>query len=223
MITHHWGANKIDNLLNLWVGEQYGKSPVDNIELIRESKSHEANNIVNLLSLNKQHTVIDLGSGGGFIANSIAPKVKTLYCLDISKDFLEYCRRETSQQKNVECYLINYANLNSVIEQPVDAIYSVAVFIHFNLYDVFHYLKACFDCLKPGGKLLFDFYNIEKLNIHDKTFIKHTSQYLAAPGNLASYVYYNHPATLHQIYSQIGFKLVETKEEDKHVFLVLEK
>jgi len=223
MTKNYWNADNINRLLNLMVGDYYGKSPIDSIDLIRKSKAHEADYIATLLDLTKQSTVIDLGSGCGFIASAIAPKVKNLYCLDISKDFLNFCRRETETHLNVEHFLINYGDVNLNFKEPVDAIYAMALFIHFNLYDVFHYIKACFDCLKPGGKLLFDFYNIEKLNIHNDVFVRHAATYRKDPSVLARLVYYHHPMAVHQIYSQIGFRLLDTKEKNEHVFLILEK
>jgi len=223
MKENYWKANNHNDLLNLWVGEHYGESPDLSIDLIRQSKTHEANNVVEMLSLNKDNIAIDLGSGGGFIANKVAPLVKKLYCLDISEDFLNYCRQETQQHSNIDYVLMKYADFGIAADLQVDAIYAMAIFVHFNLYDIFHYLSSCYKCLKPGGKLLFDFYNVEQLNIHDNTFCKHALKYLTNPSDLANYVYYNHPLTVYQLYSQIGFKLISDRKENNHNFLVLEK
>jgi cyclopropane fatty-acyl-phospholipid synthase-like methyltransferase len=205
------------------VGKTYGENPLDNVAEIRNAKTYEADNIVKLLSLTKTDTVVDLGSGCGFIARALAPKVKKLYCLDISQDFLNYCKQETHQNNNVECHVIGYANFAPLNNQPINAIYATALFIHFNLYDMYHYIKACYDCLAPGGRLLFDFLNLQRLNIEDDTFKRHATAYLNNREELFVCIYYNHPDAVEKIYTQIGFKLSHTKIENNHCFVVLEK
>lgn len=207
----------------MYIGRTYGENPHDRVDEIRIIKSHEAKNIIELLSLTKHDTVVDLGSGCGFIARALAPQVDKLYCLDISQDFLSYCKHETEHNSNVECHLIEYADLSPLQDLNITAIYSTALFIHFNLYDVYHYINACYNHLPVGGRLMFDFLNSQKLDITDSTFKRHSTAYLNNPLALSTYTYYNHPETVEKIYTQLGFKLLKTKVENNHYFVVLEK
>ena len=205
------------------VGKTYGENPLDKVDKIRSTKAHEANNIIELLSLTSSDTVVDLGSGCGFIARALAPKVNKLYCLDISEDFLNYCKQETQHNNNVECYLVEYADLSPLANHNITAIYATALFIHFNLYDVYHYINACYNCLPTGGRLMFDFLNSQKLDITNDTFKRHSAAYLNDISVLSTCTYHNHPETVEKIYTQIGFKLLKTKIENNHYFVVLEK
>jgi cyclopropane fatty-acyl-phospholipid synthase-like methyltransferase len=95
--------------------------------------------------------VIDLGSGCGFIADALAPDVAHLWCADISKSFLDYAKKVTQKHANVTCQQIEFGKLSGLPQ--VTARYSVAVFIHFNLYDCYLYLTQCYNCLESNGRL----------------------------------------------------------------------
>lgn len=223
MRQNHWQANNLNQLFKLCVGKTYGENPLDAIDQIREVKFYEANNIVDLMSLTKKDIVLDLGSGCGFIANHVAERVGYLHCADINAEFLEYCQQETSKHSNVACHLIEYADLSSVQRQGITAIYSTALFIHFNLYDIYHYLNACWECLEPGGRLAFDYLDDQQLNIDADVFQRHALRYLEDSSNLFTSLYYNNSQTLRQLYQQIGFEFVADKHDKGHCFLLLKK
>jgi cyclopropane fatty-acyl-phospholipid synthase-like methyltransferase len=221
MRQNYWQANDLNQLFKLCVGKTYGENPLDAIDQIREVKSHEANNIVNLMSLTAKDTVLDLGSGCGFIANHVAGRVNQLHCADINAEFLAYCQQETIGHANVTYHLIDYADLTAI--PNVTAIYSTALFIHFNLYDIYYYLKSCWECLEPGGKLAFDYLDDQQLNINADVFQRHALRYHEDGNNLFTNLYYNNSQTLRQLYQQLGFEFVASKQDKGQCFLLLQK
>jgi cyclopropane fatty-acyl-phospholipid synthase-like methyltransferase len=141
----NWQADDLTGLLNLLVGHSYGADPIAQLDTIKQSKFYESQNIVKSLCLTKSDRVIDLGAGCGFIAEHVAPLVAHLDCVDISESFLKYNQLVNKHNSNMGYYIIPFADMSGV--PKATAIYSVAVFIHFNLYDCCLYLEQCYNCL----------------------------------------------------------------------------
>jgi len=213
----------LDKLLQLYVGKTYGENPSQNIDKIRVAKQLEAANIIRMLPLGSSDIVVDLGPGCGFIAKEIAPLVKTLHCVDVSKSFLDYCKVELTDLSNVEYHHIQYADMSMIPPNQVSRVYALALFIHFNLYDIYHYLKSIHTILATGGKLLFNFLDDKTLDITDDIWVRHSAKYLANRTNLFTSVYYNNMDSVIQIAKQIGFTVSMVNHTDQHCWLVLDK
>lgn len=220
-LLQNWEAVDVDQLLNMLVGRHYGNNPQEQLANIIGVKKHEAQNIVNQLKLDKNDRVMDLGSGCGFIAESIAQITKSVACVDISQSFLDYASKVNAHHNNVTFHHVPYGQFN--LGKTFTAIYAVSVFIHFNLYDCYWYLTKCFDVLEPGGRLLFDILNVEKLNIKDDLWSRHSNNYLSDRSNLFYSVYYNHKDTIKSLATQIGFLITHNYDENDHSFFILTK
>ena len=118
--------------------------------------------------LNPQGITLDFGSGMGLIAREIAPCVKELHCCDISSTFLQKAQENCSGLSNVSYHLIDPGELKFP-DGSFDSIYSVAVFIHFSLMEVYHHFREFYRILKPGGKALFNIYLAS--NFHLENFV----------------------------------------------------
>jgi cyclopropane fatty-acyl-phospholipid synthase-like methyltransferase len=223
MNSVYWDTESLDSLLLLYVGKTHGENPSQCIDKIRAAKQSEAANIVSMLPLGSNDIVVDLGSGCGFIAKEIAPLVNTLHCVDVSKSFLDYCKVELSGLSNVRYHHIEYSNLTQLPVNEITKIYALALFIHFNLYDIYHYLKSIYMILSPGGKLLFDFLDDKTLNIEDDVWIRHSARYLADQSNFFTNIYYNNEDSVINIAKQIGFSVSMIKHTDQQCWLVLDK
>jgi cyclopropane fatty-acyl-phospholipid synthase-like methyltransferase len=223
MREKYWDSDTLSDLFRLCVGKTYGDNPLEKLDEIRTVKNYEANNINELIGFTKDDVVADLGSGCGFIARYIAPKVKTLHCLDIDNNFLEYCKIETATSANVAHHLIKYADLSVLHDKQLTVIYSTALFIHFNLYDIYNYLAACYACLDTNGRVLFDFLDANRLNISSDLFKRHNQRYLEDCSNLFTNVYWNDPQMVKRVSEQIGFAIEAEKIDNAQYFLVLRK
>jgi ubiquinone/menaquinone biosynthesis C-methylase UbiE len=139
------------------IGKGYGENPAESVDKILRDKQIIADVIVNQLGLQSSQTVLDMGSGPGWVARSLAPRVRHLHCCDISESFLRLARRECAGVDNISFHQIKPGVLGEFRNDSIDAIYSLNVFIHMNLYQVSIYLKEFSRVLKPGGKVWLDF------------------------------------------------------------------
>lgn len=216
-----WESSNIDELLSLLVGKEYGPNPREQLEHIMTSKCHEAQNIKKYLNLSSEDRVLDLGSGCGFIANHLAHSVASLQCADISKSFLDYAQRINQLHPNVSYHHIPFADVSSV--GSVTAIYSVAVFIHFNLYDCYLYLKQCYNCLESQGRMLFDILNDAHVDVDSPRWQRHSDRYARDRLNIFTNVHYNNPASVLRMAQQIGFDVTQCFDERDHTFILLRR
>jgi len=75
-----WDGFKSEReLLISVVGHEYGEKPDERVEEISRGREAHADRISKWLNLNSQDRVIDLGSGVGFIAQHVAPRVNHLF------------------------------------------------------------------------------------------------------------------------------------------------
>lgn len=216
-----WESKDLSRLLNLLVGQTYGTDAVSQLDIIEQTKYFESQNIKQYLNLTPQDTVIDLGSGCGFIANFIASEVDHIHCVDISQSFLDYAKKVTEKHTNISYYQIDFGKLEKLPQ--VTAIYSVAVFIHFNLYDCYLYLTQCYNCLQSNGRMLFDLLNDKYLDTASPTWQRHTTRYLENRSNSFTNLHYNSDVGIRKLIEQIGFEIEWTKDENQQTFILLRK
>ena len=215
----------INALLNAYVGKEYGENPIENIDTIREAKKNECSTIANLVEIKDTDVLVDLGSGCGHMALGFVDKVKFIYCVDVNKDFLNFCKEEMKDKNNVGYHLIQYGDLTPLHNKDITLIYSTALSIHFHLYDVYHYLKACYDCLSKGGKFVFNFLDDNNLDINNLDFIKYASRYRKNRDIVSIMCHYNNPQVVKKIAYELGFSLInESYDVTNNLrFFVLEK
>jgi cyclopropane fatty-acyl-phospholipid synthase-like methyltransferase len=189
-----------------------GDTDAERYANIVETRTRRAREVIDRLGLSRNDCVVELGSGLGITAKAVAPSVKRLICADISTSFLEQCRNLNRDIANVEPVLIKYADL-SAIQPPVDKIYSLLLFIHFNTYDFIYYLSECNRILRPGGRFYFDFHDgarvrIDSTNGPDGGIARHLALYKQ---NRSTWVFQcMHLCsrdTLMNLLPQVGFEL----------------
>lgn len=99
------------------------------------------------------HTVaLEIGAGGGRLAAQIAPRVKHLYCVDISEAMLARLRTVLGDRDNVSLIHVDDANLRSAVPSgEVDFAYSFDVFVHLDLHTIWKYVQQIAEVLRPAG------------------------------------------------------------------------
>jgi len=92
------------NKKNIWEDSDIWKK---NTEIFYKKTS-------NIFNYNKNHTVLDIGCGNGDFAKKISNKVGQVYCLDTSQEFINLCKINVSNKKNVKILKLNndYTNLS---------------------------------------------------------------------------------------------------------------
>ncbi len=191
------------------------------LEEVAKNRHDRAKHIHDLMKFSKNDVVLDLGSGMGFMAEVIAPKVKALHCADISDSFLNMCKARTAHLGNVETHLIKYADLGALKGGGIDKVYSTLLFIHFNFYDVTYYLREIHAALKPGGLLFFDYNDGDRYVYGNKndSFIEHLKIYRDVRIEwIFGCMHMSSTATLRNILPQIGFEIVSHMPSDAYSF-----
>lgn len=225
-VENNWDSSDELNLLDLYIGRDYSVYGGNSLDLIKKQKIIEAESIRNYLDLTKDDIVMDLGPGFGYIAEGIAPHVKRLLCVDISKSFLDKSKQELYAHKNVTFHHIKYGNFKMFRAVKVNAIYAMAVMIHFNVYDIYIYLKELYDCLDSSGKILFDFLEIEEFKLDNdekiKFFRRHAEYYSQDRQRIVELVHYNHFDTIKQLAENIGYSVTKLRDGN-HPLVLLKK
>lgn len=215
-------------LLQRCVGlESFGIQP--DVTNIRRGRQALANYIHATLALTSDDVVLDLGSGPGYIASCLAPLVKHLHCADVSQGYLALCLDETAGL-NVSCHLMPFADLTALHTCGITAIYASAVFVHFNIYDVYLYLRACHALLPEAGRLWLDYKAVTNLTTDCERFRRHAAVYKHDRSAIARVLHYHHPDAMAELVQQIGFTNTEIdiprpagNALDNHVVMVLRK
>ena len=142
MVNPNWEFSNVHDLLVACVGNNFGDNPEEHLPEIRASRALLGKRLVSLMEIQKHHIVLDIGSGGGFVTRPVVEKARHVHCVDISKDFLAYCKEELAEFDNVTFHVVEYAAFPDIMDSEVDRVYSTAVFIHFNFYDyVLYFLE----------------------------------------------------------------------------------
>ena len=118
----------------------------------------EGEEIVVLLGLDTEQTVIDMGCGTGAFAVHAARHCKKVYAVDVSKAMLRCARRKAKKAKldNIEFHHGGFLTYDHQAN-PADAIVSTVVLHHLPDFWKLAGLKRLAQMCKAGGKLyLFD-------------------------------------------------------------------
>jgi SAM-dependent methyltransferase len=205
-----WEFESLRATLVACVGCQYGEHPEKNIDVIRVARGDYGDTVAQRLNLSPDDVVMDIGSGCGFVGRNIAPRVKKLFCVDLSKTFLQYCRRELSEFDNVECHLIDYADFSVLAGKGVKKAYSTAVWIHFNFYDIYYYLIALNGLLPVGGTVYFDYADPDGIKLGDgASFRAHSAGYRNDRYSISCCLNYNSRKAVQEALTLTGFKFVK--------------
>ena len=165
-----WEFNDRKNLLYALVGYDFGMDPESRLDEIRAYKANEAKYLIESLHLERHDRVLDLGSGCGFIARVVAPLCERLHCVDISAEFLDFCKDELRDARNTEFHRINFGDLQCLAGKKINKGYANAVFIHFNLFDIVLYFKQLLQILEPGGRFVLGMSDTDCLDIVDDKY-----------------------------------------------------
>lgn len=151
---------------------------------------------------------IEIGSGGGRIASRVAPRVKHLYCLDISLEMLHQLKKAMGDRQNISLVHIESDAVlpPAVLPAEPDFVYSFDVFVHLDLHTMWKYIKQVGEVLRHGGR-----------------FFLHTSNLLAPEGwnRFASQEgfsipghYFVSPEIVKKLAHEAGLKVVMESSQD---------
>jgi SAM-dependent methyltransferase len=179
-------------------------------EAFEENRQEHSTQIVQFCSITPEKRGFEIGSGDGTVARILAPRCLWLDCNDISSSFLEAARTTCAQQGNISFHQIQDKYLDHLPADDYDFGYSLHVFIHFNAYDVFNYLRAVKRVLKPGGTFYFDACTVGEQTM--TVFLEHAQMYADNPEVIRGLLNFNHPDTLRKIIGEVGLEMSDASE-----------
>ncbi len=207
----------VRNMLVSLIGFRFGEQPETRVDEIRAERRAYAQKFLHLAGVQKNQVVIDLGSGCGFGTGAIAEQAGQVEACDISPAFLEFARRECADKTNIRFHAVQPRDLSPISDYSIDAVISMSVFIHLNLYDMACYFAEFRRVLKPGGKLVFDFADSNRLfrrfrnHGNDELFREHTGYYRKNPTALAGLVQFNSAQGITQVAHDAGFRRLKRR------------
>jgi ubiquinone/menaquinone biosynthesis C-methylase UbiE len=180
-----WERETLPEQLLCLVGWWYGPSPENAQDLIREGKREWYEFLAQFSGLSSTDEVLEVGSGMGWGSVHIAPQVKRLYCSDVSRSFLQHAREVCRQHSNTSFHEIQSAKFAFLGDRSVDAVIASAVFIHFDLFDIYWHFAEFQRILRPGGRVAFDFMSADGINFAaDQLFRQNAEIKAACPDDL---------------------------------------
>lgn len=216
--TEHWeqlSEEDFRDMLVKLIGYRHGEHPEEHLEAIRAERSETMDRFVRFAGLAASDRVLELGSGCGFGTRTLARQVREVLACDISSAFLAVARRELADRDNVQFHLVKSRDLSLFEADSVDAVVSVAVFIHFNLYDIHCYFKEIKRILKPKGKVVFDFADSDRIGSPlrgeplREQFLEHAAFYSDAPEDLPLLTQWNSAVGISRVARLCGFRKVK--------------
>ncbi len=118
----------------------------------------ETRTAIDLLELEPEQTVIDMGAGTGAFSLNAAAFCSKIYAVDVSRAMVEFCRQKAVEAgiENIEFAQGGFLTYEHTAE-PVDAIVCASVLHHLPDFWKLIGLRRLAGMLKPGGKFyLFD-------------------------------------------------------------------
>jgi len=112
------------------------------------------------VGVNKDDEMLEIGAGVGRVGNVLAPMCKKWVGADVSSNMLGHLIKKLSGNENIDTFELNGYNLKGIESNSFDLIYSTIVFMHLDEWERYSYCKDSFRCLKQGGRIYIDNFNL---------------------------------------------------------------
>ena len=154
-------------------------------------------------------SVIEIGPGAGIMSNWLLPKIEHLYCIDISKSILNYCKEQHTKYDNVSYNLIEKLEFPNL--KDIDFVYSQSVFIHLSILDFYLYFKELHKVLKPNGLIYIDIIDcdVEEFTLQEDEFQRQLFYLQQEYKKGVTTLYHvNSSNALNKVAKELGYELV---------------
>lgn len=99
--------------------------------------------------------VVELACGHGRHVPKYIQQAEEIILVDIVKKNIDFCKKRFSQENKIKYYVNNGYDLREIEDESCTSLFTYDAMIHFELLDIFNYLKETYRILEPGGKALF--------------------------------------------------------------------
>jgi tRNA (cmo5U34)-methyltransferase len=179
--------NRFDQIAGLWDKDEQRVRMAENI----------AEEMIRNLELQKDHVLLDYGTGTGIIALKLQPYVKKVIAIDSSQGMLDTLSIKLTKNEITNTEILKGSVEDKTFHFPaVDVIVSSMVLHHIK--DIKAAAKAFWDALKPNGQIAIADLDEDNGEFH-------------ADPNAAMHNGFNH-AKLQNIFLNAGFKSIRFRE-----------
>lgn len=98
--------------------------------------------------------VIELACGRGRHVPFYVDKSKKVTLVDILQENIDICKKRFQKKSNIEYYCNNGYNLSELETGKYTALFCYDAMVHFEMMDIYEYLKDIYRVLVPGGMVL---------------------------------------------------------------------
>jgi SAM-dependent methyltransferase len=120
-----------------------------------------AERLINALAITPEHCVLDLGPGVARVGRELAPHVRRWVGADVSRKMLDRAAERMQHLPNATFAQISGDGDLPFPDEVFDRAYAHLVFFHIDKQEMWESLRAIARCLKPGGILYGDTWNLQ--------------------------------------------------------------
>lgn len=99
--------------------------------------------------------VVELACGRGRHVQKYISDAKNIILVDILKKNIDYCKQRFSKVEKIQYYVNNGYDLSQIKSESCTSLFTYDAMVHFEMLDIFQYLKETKRILVKGGKALF--------------------------------------------------------------------
>jgi len=114
--------------------------------------------------------VVELACGRGRHVNQYIDRAGRVTLVDILEKNISFCKERFKDRNNIIYYKNNGCDLSSLEDKSYTALFTYDAMVHFEMFDVYSYLKETYRILKDNGMALFHHSNLSLL--YDQSFEK---------------------------------------------------
>ena len=98
--------------------------------------------------------VVELACGRGRHVEKYMDKAENIILVDILDKNIDFCKERFSNANNIFYYVNNGFNLEKIPTETVSSLFSYDAMVHFEMMDIYEYLKDIYRILQNNGKAL---------------------------------------------------------------------
>jgi ubiquinone/menaquinone biosynthesis C-methylase UbiE len=99
--------------------------------------------------------VVELACGHGRHVNCYKENADSIILVDILKENIEHCKNRFASENKMDYYVNSGCDLSEIESESQTSLFTYDAMVHFEMWDVFNYLKETKRILKNGGMALF--------------------------------------------------------------------
>jgi ubiquinone/menaquinone biosynthesis C-methylase UbiE len=134
------------------VKEQFAKNAQKYVDSESHAKGMDLSLMIQWLQPESNWDVLDVATGGGHVAKTLAPYVHHVYATDLTKEMLANSARFLKQERNIQFVLAD-AEALPFLDEAFDLVTCRIAAHHFP--HPHNFIKEVARVLKPGGRFLF--------------------------------------------------------------------